>query len=575
MSDETIMDKWKCWHCDEESEEERGRLPLFCSNPVCGKTKCFTALTGPFIFFDTGRTLSFKPGRLGEFIKKDKIFLTTRDNEEMFQYIDVDGYFNGNGEKTIRETTRKMLTVELCKTQYVQETESHIRQTTYSEREEFNKDVHLFALNNGNLNTETREITEHTPYAKITMKIPLTYQPNAKCPTMGKRLLEWLTPVNVIRIVEFAGSCLIHDYPVRKALIAHGEGANGKTCLVTYFKHWLGKDNISAVPVQDFDKRRFASALIIGKLANICDDMPSADWWATGKFKELTGSSPLMVEKKFKDATVETSTASMFFACNQLPNVTDETRAFWDRIQIIDFNRRFPNTGTAEAFIKDLLTDEEKSGFLNAALLGLELLQRDGDYLLPDDLDKRRTDYFKKSDPVAGFVHSRVEDAPSGDPIPKDVLYSEFIKYCLKRDVSSCINTVFAKKIKQVCPNISAGQRTYDDGRKHVWYGVRLIDVETEVKEEEPDKSPHELSLNDSLITEIFKTLGISTQATQGTQGQVPLNLMCESISYSILRWLFPCATRVTRAESDKDAAQAHGDDDQRYFEPVGPDGFA
>ncbi len=470
-----IMDKWKCGHCGEDIETVKGRRPTICPNPNCGKMRNFVPLTGPWRYFDVrGRSIVFVPKRLADEIRKDHYFATHRESWVIYHYDD--GIYLPDGRAKIHELVRERLG-ELAKDHYIIEVERHIQDTTFKGAKEFRSAPELLCVKNGVLNTTTKDLKEHTPSIIFLSKLPAPYKPGANCPIIIKRLHEWTggNTKDVVKLVQFAGFCLYRNYFIRKAIIIHGEGSNGKTTFVLFMTRWLGEDNVVSVEVQKL-KQRFTAARLFGKLANLCDDLPGVEWFGTGPFKQATGGSPLAAEKKFKDEFQMFPYAKMLFTGNRMPIVNDDSLAFWDRIALIAFVQRFMGDKkiNREELLNGMLSDDERSGLLNLALEGLASLLSTNEFFGMEDTEATKNKYIRISDPVMAFGHERAIDDPTANTV-KRMIYAAYVDYCQEKGFPIKENNAFARSFKRVYPHIEDSEIVGEDERRHnSWRGVAL-----------------------------------------------------------------------------------------------------
>ena len=426
----------------------------------------------PQEFFDEeGR---FIPRYLAEHLLREIPVATHRESWVIYRY--KDGIYLPDGEATIREEARKHLG-DMAKDAFIDEVVSHIRDTTFTDPKKFEAPPELLCVENGILNVLTGELKPHSAEIIFLQKLPVKYNPEAKCPTTLLRLWEWTNNLaGLIRLIQFAGFCLYRDYFIRKAIIIHGEGSNGKTTFISWLTSWLGEENVTSVKVQALD-RRFVPARLYGKLANLCDELPSEDWMNTEAFKQATGGSIVEAEKKFKEPFAFRSYAKMLFAGNRLPIVSDDTKAFWDRITIVPFSNTF-NGGKAREraeILKEMLTAEEKSGFLNLALAGLKTLLETLEFYAQEDNEEVKRKYIKISDPVLAFAKECLTE-DIGAETPKAEIYSAYVKYCEAHGFPVKENNAFSRSLKRVYPRLEERRIETDDGRRdRVWAGIRLL----------------------------------------------------------------------------------------------------
>lgn len=443
-----------------------------------------------FTLKENGKIDKFVPRRLGEDIKREHHFATHRESWTIYHYDD--GAYRSDGKVEIRELARECLG-EQGKDYYITEVEKHIQDTTFKRPEEFEPAPELLCVENGILNTVTRELKPHTPATIFLSKLDAEYNPEAKCPTVLKRLYEWTggNMKDLIKLIQFAGFCLYRDYFVRKAIIIHGEGNNGKTTFILFMTRWLGVDSVASVKVQKLEKR-FTAARLFGKLANLCDDLPGDEWFSTGSFKQATGGSPLEAEKKFKDEFLFCSYAKMLFTGNRMPIVSDDTLAFWNRIALISFGQQFSGgkVRNREDLLNEMLTDGERSGFLNLALEGLASLLNANEFYAMEDTEETKKKYMKISDPVMAFGHERAMSNPEANTV-KRAIYAAYVDYCVEKGFPIKENNAFARSFKRVYPHIEDSEVVDDEGRRHnSWRGVDLMPID-EGNPEKIDNSPH------------------------------------------------------------------------------------
>lgn len=447
----------------------------------------------------------FVPKLLADAITKDNHFATHRESWTIYHYDR--GAYRPDGRVEIRELARKYLG-ERGRDHYITEAEKHIQDTNFKRPEEFEPAPELLCVKNGILNTVTRELKPHTPTIIFLSKLATEYNPAAKCPTILTRLYEWTggNMKDLIKLIQFAGFCLYRDYFIRKAIIIHGEGNNGKTTFVIFMIRWLGTDSVASVKVQKLEKR-FTAARLFGKLANLCDDLPGDEWFSTGSFKQATGGSPLEAEKKFKDEFLFCSYAKMLFTGNRMPVVSDDTLAFWDRIALISFGQQFSGVRikNREDLLKEMLTDGERSGFLNLALEGLASLLSVNEFFAMEDTEETKRKYIKISDPTMAFAHELTMNDPEANT-PKRVIYTSYVEYCRGKGFPIKENNAFARSFKRIYPNIEDSEFVDEEGRRHhSWRGVALKPLDEGENPEKIDNSPQ--VSHDSHVSLLYQSI--------------------------------------------------------------------
>jgi putative DNA primase/helicase len=460
-------------------------------------------LSEPGDFFPDGK---FDEYKLAKYLTKNKpessfgcfaVPITPNANGVMFHYDPIEGIWRPDGKavlgKLMEETIGKKL-----KARYFNNVYQIVKMRSYIDLEKFKTKKHLLAVNNGfrgTLNLERGELEENSPYHYLMSKIPVKYDPKLKCPLIDKFLKE-VYPENPDILYEIAGYCLWKDYPLHKWFILVGEGKNGKSTYLNLVKALLGKENVSEVELQDFDKNRFASAQLLGKLANICADISERGMKNTGRLKMLTGGDRVFAEFKGKDGFSLDNHAKMLYSCNQLPATADDTIAFHRRAVILEFKQVFTEGKNADPdLLKKLTAPEELSGFLNKCVKALKNVLDNHEFTGLKPAEERMDYYTRLSDPAKYFLQKFVVEADDmEDYILKSELYDEYANWC--RTICEILpipSNIFSQKVKQYV-GFAMERRPRIDGRQErVWYNVKVEypghePIRKHIEENFPDK---------------------------------------------------------------------------------------
>lgn len=432
----------------------------------------------------------FIPQKLAEDILSEVKIITLRDTEEMFYYDASEGIWKPNAEALVKEKAAKKLGNK-CKTHYINETISFIQAVTYVDRSVFdNIPLNLIPVENGvvKIDFETGNV-ELLPFSSeyyFTSKLPVKYNPDAKCPKIEKFLSEIVEPENKQLLIEAIAYTLYRDNPWRKMFISVGDGANGKTTFFTLLERFLGIRNISSRSMFELVEERFAKADLYRKWANICDELPYGRLLTTEIIKRLTGQSLVTAENKFKNSFQFKFWGKMFFSGNILPKVFEESSAFCDRLILIIFPYRFVEKPMAENerpinknLINEITTEEELSGLLNLALQTLPKVLREG-FSYTKSTEEVRELYTKVSDPVAAFVMEMIESDPASW-ISKEELYTAFVLYCKQNKLPVLANNVFARELKM---HVRAEEVRKKIGGRRVqgWQGIKIKKEDDELE---------------------------------------------------------------------------------------------
>ena len=228
-----------------------------------------------------------------------------------------------------------------------------------------------------------------------------------------------------------------HDYPFHKAVLLVGEGSNGKTTFLGLIEKILGTWNVAHVNLRDLDPRvnRFAAADLYGKLANISSEPVRGSFDPT-LFKMITGEDYVRIERKFRDAFDAKLYAKMIFAANTLPEVTEDTKGFWDRWIVILFPNMFPRTMSREEFIEKNLVPEIQE-IIISSLYAFYVAMKTGGFVSAGLRDPKE-EWLRRSNPVYSVLRDMIEDGlivlDKSARAAKSDVYQLYVNMCRESD---------------------------------------------------------------------------------------------------------------------------------------------
>lgn len=145
-------------------------------------------------------------------------------------------------------------------------------------------------------------------------------------------------------IAEIAASCLYRRADGdSKMYMLIGDGANGKSVFLKLLKMAMGKDNCSSVTIQALadSNKQYATSLLYGKSVCLFDDMPSKYIDDTGVLKTITTGGDLDYNEKYGGTGSFTPFATVVFATNEPPMMTDLSKGMMRRIIAVPFQKDF------------------------------------------------------------------------------------------------------------------------------------------------------------------------------------------------------------------------------------------
>lgn len=207
-------------------------------------------------------------------------------------------------------------------------------------------------------------------------------------------------------LCEIIGACMCSSRIVSQApmLIGRarggaGKAANGKSTFINWLSSIVGSENVTSLSIDDFGNR-FNKGMVVGKLANLGDDIPDGflqgDQLAT--FKKMVTGDSIYADVKGTDGFEFRPSALQVFSMNTIPRLSDTTDGIMRRLDFTPFRAEFrPGMDGYDPNMERKLSEPEV--LRRGALLGLmalpDLIERGRFTDIPemrDELDAVRID---------------------------------------------------------------------------------------------------------------------------------------------------------------------------------------
>jgi P4 family phage/plasmid primase-like protien len=328
---------------------------------------------------------------------------------------------------------------------------------------------------NGLLDVTTGELRSHSPAFLSPAQLPVTFNASVKCPAWEKFVVD-VFPKDAQELAwEIPAWLMTPDTSIQKAILLRGEGANGKSVYLAGLRTFLGRANVASETLHRLESNRFAVAQLVGKLANICPDLPSASLAGSSVFKLITGGDCITGERKFKQPFSFIPFSRLVFSANHLPRSADASHAYFRRWIILPFERTFDPSEQIPREVLDaqLAAPSELSGLLNKALGAVAAIRTRGRLHEPESVCGAGQEFVRLTDPVAAWLNSMTIQSPAWT-VPKDVLLEEYNGTAVLQGRPIITSTALGLAIKRFLPGIKDAQRKVDGRRQWVWLGLGL-----------------------------------------------------------------------------------------------------
>jgi len=391
-------------------------------------------------------------------------------------YIYKNGIYEKAGRDYIRVEVEKKLSA-LCKTHYVNEVVNKIVRKTLTERSNMGcNDPNLVCLENGVLDVGKLVLYPHSSEYRFMSKLPVAYDAGARCPLIENFIFEVCYEADINTVQEWIGYLLWKNYFVKKGVIIVGEGDTGKTTFLNLMGKFVGEENISGVSLQKLSGDKFAGAHLYNKHANVYDDLSSGDIVDVGAFKIATGGGYITGEYKFGDQFQFKNFAKLMFATNRIPGVKvdDDDLAYYKRWIVFRFENVFDdnNKQTNKNLIVKLTSDEEMSGLLNWALVGLKRLLKNGMFSDNKSIDEIKLMMQRHENDLAKFVQDCCLRGDEMDWLSKQEFYGHYKEYCILNGLPLLTIEKVGRDIIKYCEWIVDSR----EGQKTGWRFVKIVE---------------------------------------------------------------------------------------------------
>lgn len=192
---------------------------------------------------------------------------------------------------------------------------------------------------------------------------------------------------------------------------------------------------------------RFKTAQLVGKLANIGDDIGDEFIANPAVFKKLCSGNPITVERKGADPFDFSNYSKLLFSANNIPRIKDKSGAVISRLVIIPFDARFsPDDPDFDPYIKyKLIQDEPMQYLIRIGLEGLRRILTNRRFTTCGKVQQALEEYEESNNPILLFFK---EDVKIEDEVTA-VVYQSYNEFCLANSFTPMSNIEFSKQVKK------------------------------------------------------------------------------------------------------------------------------
>ncbi|HHZ05795.1 MAG TPA: DNA primase [Clostridiales bacterium] len=323
----------------------------------------------------------------------------------------------------------------------------------------------LIAFRNGvlNLKSKDEQLLPFSPDNIITNRIPWDYNPNAYSEIADKTLDKIACHDKNIRslLEECIGSCFYRSNTLGggKAFILTGEGANGKSTFIEVLQAILGEDNYSVLDLKNLDAK-FSTVMLVGKLANLGDDISDEFNSDISVFKKIVTGNKITAQQKGQPEFDFKPFCKLIFSANDVPRMKDRTGAAQRRLLLIPFNAHFTKSDSDydNTIAFKLKEQESIEYFIRIGIQGLQRVLLNRDYTASAKVTAQLEEYRISNNPLLSFLQYCNDEGIPIENEPASTVFENYQGYCAKNGYQALASNEFSKQLQRNTGLISKRQ---------------------------------------------------------------------------------------------------------------------
>ncbi|MGY1994732.1 DNA primase family protein, partial [Mycolicibacterium fortuitum] len=263
----------------------------------------------------------------------------------------------------------------------------------------------VIAFQNTLLRIDDRKQIEHTPSYFNTAVLPFDYDPAAPKPKRWNQFLAELwpdDPKSIDLLQEWFGYILSGRTNMHKMLTLFGPRRTGKSTIADVLRMIVGTENQTGCRSADLVSQ-FGMANLIGRtLATFDDDRITGN---AKKFvdvlKDVIGEGQITADRKYQSSWRGKLSTRFVYIANELSAFPDSSRAITERMLVLETRNSFEKN--PDRALRETLR-AEISGIFNWALDGLDRLNTQGRFTVPDSSRQAKDELEAAASPITEFI---------------------------------------------------------------------------------------------------------------------------------------------------------------------------
>lgn len=261
-------------------------------------------------------------------------------------------------------------------------------------------------------------------------------------------------------IWECIGCMLAPDKPFGKIFIFYGSGNNGKSLLLKLVEKIMGELMSHANVLNINDK--FSLESVVGRLANVTDDIGITVLKETGLLKSLVDGSSIEVHRKFKESIHWTPNSQFVLCCNELPRINDTTHGMIRRLGFIPFDLHLKEEDIDRTLFSKMISDPNNLRYIMSGGIYAyrEAYKRGSLSRLGKQIELEQDFIEENQNPIKAFYDIKVSENADVlglsrwiDGKTTDEVYTEYTKWCEKTGIKPDTRNTFTREFSKYLPS--------------------------------------------------------------------------------------------------------------------------
>ena len=351
--------------------------------------------------------------------------------------------------------------------------------------DEWDKDDYLLNVKNGVVDLIKGKLMPHSPEYLMTKQSPIKYDPGKKCPRWEEVIEKQLGTGEQAKYFQaMCGRILTGDMNSKAFYLIYGGTDTGKSIVLGTIASILGTYAIRAsretFVASPYDNPRWETANWVGaRLVHVQEFKPE-DYWHEPLLKDISGGDVITAVQKHMKPFNYVPKCKIVMATNHIPKSNTMDRSFVNRVRILPFENRIPETEKDYNLYQRLM--REYPGILNYMIKGIEMWDEVGQGV-PEWMEEHLDSYKIVEDPLCMFTDNTLKEA-KGQKIQASQLYQNYLDYMRIIDMAPLTQTLFGRAMTH------KGYRKGQSKGKYYYLNVTMKDRGDWMKKDDQNMLP-------------------------------------------------------------------------------------